>query len=159
MRNSKGLISRRTGLQAPAVYVPASIRSGAWKAEGGVSESCPRVAACNSIAAVLRLVQQTSIGKNVLSGPTNRCPRDMLRGPYILSVHHHSAKHQMIDALLTGPPRPPSYIPLPPYLTACPLAAVLEYLTYTSHSSSLSPPCPLPATPRLARRLPHSAKS
>ena len=53
----------------------------------------------------------------------------------------YEARTSMIDALLTGPHTPLSYIPLPPRLTACPLAAELERSTYPCHSSSLS--CPL----------------
>ena len=60
----------------------------------------------------------------------------------------------MIDALLTGPLTPPSYIFLPPLLMPWPLAAELEHLTYPSHSSSLSR-APLPLDTRhAALRLP-----
>lgn len=63
------------------------------------------------------------------------------------------ARTSMIDALLTGPHTPLSYIPLPPHLTACPLAAELEGLTYPCpFLISLSPPWPFDSsTPRRTR--------
>lgn len=91
----KGLIWRRTSLKAPAVFIHSSTRPGACKAASGVSESCPRVAPCNSIAAVLRPVRQASIGQTIIRShePPSK-GASYLRWPHIRSVHHSSAKHE-----------------------------------------------------------------